>query len=83
VERDHRLQHLDGIIGLVQRFELLRDAEAGLDFAEDRQVDPLLTRGREQRLPGRKACRDIVVVDVLNLGNLRKKERIGRLPIVE
>ena len=83
MERDDRLQHVDRIVGLLQDFELFRDPEPRLHFAQDREVCPLFPRRGQERLPGRQAGSDVMLVDILNLGHLRDEEWVGGIPFVK
>ena len=73
MESDDRLQHLDYVVGLLQGLELFRDSESCLDLAEYRRIGSLLARSGQKRLLRRQTCRDVMLVDVLDLGNLREK----------
>src|SRR5512138_1569361 len=83
MQRDDRLQHLNRIVGLMQGLELFRDSQSCLDLAQHRCIGSLLACGGEKGLPRRQTCRDVVLVDVLDLGYLRKEEWIGGVLLVQ
>ena len=84
VQGDDRLQHLDRVVGLVQRLRAARAMPSrACTSAQQRSVDALFARGREQRAPGGEAGGDVVLIHVLDLGDLRGEERVGRVAFVE
>ena len=83
MQGDDALQHVNRVIGLFQRFELFGDAEAGLDFAQHRRVGALFPCRGQERLPCRQARRNVVLIDVLNFGDLCNEEGVGGVAVVQ
>ena len=59
------------------------DAQAGPHLGDVGGVDAVGAGLREQRAPALEARHHVVLIDVLNLGNLRQEDRIARVRLLQ
>src|SRR5262245_21835215 len=80
---DHRAQLLDRAVVLVETLEHGGDAEPRSRLCELRIADTVRACGIQQRPPRAEARRQVMQVDILDLRDQLREERIARMAVAK